>query len=289
VTPDLMPEVIVRELGFPESLRWRNGEVWFVDGPTIKAARPDGQLRIVTRVDTQILLGMDFFPDGSILVGAPVERCLYRLSDGDPPQLFADLSSHYEHHTNEFVITPDGAVIIGTVGFDMVSGEDPQASRLLRIDPDGTVRQVGSDVIFSNAMVLTDEGRTLYLSETMRPAITLYHVQPDGSLDDGRPFADLAGRDASRPDGICLDPAGGIWYADVLTGSVVRVADGGEELARVKLEQNHGVACVFGGQAGTTLFVSATEAMPTPDFNFDNVAQILAIHDAPGAIGTHRQ
>lgn len=281
--------MVARDLGFPESLRWRNGEVWFVDGPTVKAVRPEGQVRVIAELDTQILLGMDFFPDGSILVGAPVERRLYRVFEDGPQELFADLSSHYAHHTNEFVITPDGAVIIGTVGFDMVSGEDPKVSQLLRIEPDGAIRRVGSDVIFSNAMVLTDRGQTLYLSETMRPGITLYKVQPDGSLDQGRPFVDLAGRDASRPDGICLDPAGGLWYADVLTGSVVRLADGGHELARVELDQNHGVACVFGGGAGTTLFVSATEAMPTPDFTFDNVASILAIVDASGATGMHRQ
>jgi sugar lactone lactonase YvrE len=285
----LKPSIIARGLGFPESPRWRNGELWFVDGPTIKVWRPDGSLRVHAQLDTKILLGLDFFDDGSALVGAPVERHLCRVSKDGAVELYADLSQHFAHHTNEFVITPDEAVIVGTIGFDMTAGDTPQASRLLRIEPDRSIRQVGSEVFFSNAMVLADEGRTLYLSETMRPGITVYQVAADGSLDDGRAFADLTGRDASRPDGICLDPQGGVWYADVLVGAVVRVEDGGKELARISVPNTHAVACVFGGDRGDTLFVTATDAMPTPDLSFANVAVVLEIAGAAGAVGAHGQ
>ena len=64
-------------------------------------------------------------------------------------------------------------------------------------------------------------------------------------------WADL-GDDA--PDGICLDAEGAAWYASVPGEHCVRVAEGGEVLARIPLDRG-AFACMLGGTDRSTLFV----------------------------------
>ena len=49
------------------------------------------------------------------------------------------------------------------------------------------------------------------VADSYRRAARGLHIGPDGRLGDRHVWADL-GED---PDGICLDAAGAVWYADV--------------------------------------------------------------------------
>jgi sugar lactone lactonase YvrE len=73
-------------------------------------------------------------------------------------------------------------------------------------------------------------------------------------LADRRVWADLG--EGEAPDGICTDADGAIWYAWVPARHCVRVAEGGQVLAR--LEADRGCfACMLGGDDGRTLYVVA--------------------------------
>ena len=61
-----------------------------------------------------------------------------------------------------------------------------------------------------------------------------------------------------HPDGICLDPEGAVWYADVGTGLVRRVREGGQVLSTIQLDRG-ALACVLGGADRRTLFVVTNE------------------------------
>lgn len=52
-----------------------------------------------------------------------------------------------------------------------------------------------------------------------------FAIGPDGSLDEGRVWAELGDR---APDGCTLDAEGAIWFANANHREVVRVREGGE-------------------------------------------------------------
>ena len=141
----------------------------------------------------------------------------------------------------------------------IVDKEQPiQLSNLALVAPDGSVSVAASDIDFPNGCVVTPDGETLIVAETLGQRITAFRIGADGTLTDRHIFADLPRRE---PDGICLDADGAIWFADPLTSECVRVGQGGQVLDVVTTDQSC-FACMLGGEDGRTLFMM-TAAAPT--------------------------
>ena len=99
--------------------------------------------------------------------------------------------------------------------------------------------------------VLTPDGRTLIVAETLAMCLTAFDVATDGSLSNRRVWADLSSQWVP-PDGICLDADGAVWVANALAAECVRVIEGGEITDRQSFSQKC-FACALGGPDGRTL------------------------------------
>ena len=183
--------------------------------------------------------------------------------------------------------TARGNVYINGADFDFAGGEAPTPGYIKLLTPDGQMRQVAGDIAFPNGMVITPDNRTLIISESFARQLTAFDIAPDGGLSGRRVFAGNLG-----PDGICLDAEGAVW---VSTGqsSIVRVAEGGEVLQRVELDENRApFALMLGGPDRRTLFILTAEWRPADDVsaNLDRLTngprtgQVLALPvEVPGA------
>ena len=100
----------------------------------------------------------------------------------------------------------------------------PPKAKLARVDPDGTVSVAAEDLKFPNGTVITPDGRTMILAETLGLRLTAFDIDSDGSLHNRRVWADLGAR---PPDGICLDADTNVWVADPLEPVCFLVAEGG--------------------------------------------------------------
>jgi sugar lactone lactonase YvrE len=256
-------------LNFPECPRWRDGEIWFVDTPYIKVATVGGHVRNHAMLpDARLVLGLTFAADGAALAGDAPGRRVYRASDSGRVELVADLSRHFEHSTNELIAMPEGSLYVGSMGFDILGGGQPQASRLARVSAAGQIEPAGPEVLFPNGMALSGDNHTLYLAESFASKITTFEVRSDGWLGAASTFADVSGRDVHHPDGLSPDPGGGVWYADPFAGVVVLVAPGGAEIDRRSMPLRHPTSCTVGGSRDELLIVTATPAMAGPDLKF---------------------
>ncbi len=251
--------VLASGIYFGEGPRWHNGRLWFSDfhAHAVKSVGEAGDVRTEVELDDQPS-GLGWLPDGRLLLVAMRERAVRRLDPGGLV-LHADLSHLTAHLCNDMVVARDGTAWVGNFGFDLDAelrtrgGEvltDHPVTNLVRVDPDGAVHLAARDMHFPNGTVITPDGGTLIVAETLAGCLTAFTLQADKSLTARRVWAALPG---IAPDGICLDANGEVWVANALGAEVVRVKEGGAIVERVTTSQPC-YACMLGGSDGKTLF-----------------------------------
>lgn len=277
-------------LHFGEGPRWHDGRLWFSDfyDHAVKSVDASGLVRTELELDDQPS-GLGWLPDGRLLVVAMHRRQLLRL-DRDGIKLHADLSTVAAYHTNDMVVDAQGRAYVGNFGFaldealaergvDGVLASHPTA-KLARVDPDGTVHVAAQDLHFPNGCVITPDGRTLIVAETLGLRLTAFDVSPDGTLSNRRVWATVGMR---APDGICLDANGHVWIANAIAPECVLVAPGGGIVATVATDQPC-FACMLGGDDRRTLFMMTAPSSVAAVVSKQREGRIVTARvDAPGA------
>jgi len=257
---------IAREgLWFGECPRWHDGRLWYSDfyDHAVHALAPDGTDERVLEVAGQPS-GIGWLPDGRLLVVSMIDRRVLRREHDGAVVTHAELGDIAGFHCNDMVVDAAGRAYVGNFGFDFEAVErehgaeglfgdpGPTPATLARVDPDGSVTAAADDLLFPNGAVLTPDGATLIIAETMGMRLTAFDVGPGGALSGRRVWADLRER-LIAPDGICLDAEGAVWVANAIAPTLSRVGEGGELLDEVTFSQLC-YACMLGGPDGRDLY-----------------------------------
>lgn len=279
-------------LAFGESPRWRDGRLWFSDfyRRGVFTLSPDGSdERMEFEVPGQPS-GLGWLPDGDQLCVSMTDHLVLRVGRSGT-SVHADISAYCGFWANDLTTGATGVAYVGNFGFDLddviarvgVDGllaSPPPTTNLVVLGPDGSVRQVVADMSFPNGAVITPDGSTLVVAETMASRLTAFTVAPDGTLHDRRVWAQL---DFAAPDGICLDADGQVWFANAISNTCQRVQEGGTITATVSTTQT-AFACALGGEDLSTLYVMT--APTSSRFHVAN-ARLGAVEsvrvDVPGA------
>lgn len=275
-----MSDVLVDGLTFPEAPRWRDGKLWFSDFYSHRVLTVDLAGRVETIVEVpQRPSGLGWRPDGTLLVVSMLDRRLLRVEAGKT-QVVADLSALATGPCNDMVVDATGRAYVGNFGFDRHRGEAERPTCIARVDPDGRVTRAADDLHFPNGTVLTPDGRTLIVAETLGHRLTAFDVAADGTLSGRRRFASL---DDCFPDGICLDAEGAVWVADARRNRVIRVRADGAIDRTLATGQQGAYACMLGGPDRRTLFVlTNTGSGPAMAEKTDGRIETYRV-DVPGA------
>lgn len=259
-------EVLLDGLAFPEGPRWHDDRLYFSDmhAGVIRTVEPSGTSETLVAVPGEPS-GLGWLPEnrgGDLLVVSMQHLSVMRLRD-DALEVHADLGALARTRCNDMVVDADGRAYVGSFGFDLYSGEEPAATALALVQPDGTVSEAAGDLLFPNGTVITPDGNTLIVAETFAARLTAFDVAADGTLSNRRAWAQL---DGHLPDGICLDADDAVWVAAPTSGAVLRVREGGEITDTVKPSEGHApYACMLGGPDGRTLFLCTSTAMLPAD------------------------
>ena len=267
--------VLVDGYTYFEGPRWHDDRLWLSDFYTGQVIRVglDGQVEKVADVPQQPS-GLGWLPDGRLLIVSMRDRKLLRREASGELVEHADLSGIATGHVNDMVVDAQGRAYVGNFGFDLMSGGTPATAALARVDPDGSVHRAAEGLYFPNGSMITPDGRTLIVCETMGNRISAFDIAADGSLGPRRdwarfgdppPLVDIGatmGALATMPDGATLDAEGAVWFSDSAHKRVVRVAPGGEVLDTIPTGDMGTFACALGGPDGRTLFICVA-----PDFH----------------------
>ena len=283
--------VLAEGIYFGEGPRWRDGRLWFSDFyvHAVKSVSLAGDLRIEFEIDDRPS-GLGWAPDGSMLIVSMTKRQVLRRSPSGQITIHAELGHIASFHCNDMVVDAAGRAYVGNFGFDLdaemsargveaVIADHPTA-KLALIAPDGTVSVAAPDMHFPNGSVITPDGKTLILGETLGSVLTAFDIGADGALSGRRVWASTAPR---VPDGITLDAQGAIWIANPIAPECVRIAQGGEVLEVIDTGQPC-YACMLGGDDGRTLFMlTAQTSLAHEAAAAANGKLLIATVDSPHA------
>jgi sugar lactone lactonase YvrE len=254
--------VLAEGIYFGEAPRWHDDRLWFSDfyAHAVKSVSLAGDVRTEFEIDDQPS-GLGWMPDGSMLIVSMTRRQVLRRSRDGKIGLHADLGSVAGFHCNDMVVDASGRAYVGNFGFDLdkelvargaesVIADHPTA-KLACVAPDGSVRVAAEGMRFPNGSVITPDGKTLILGETLGLCLTAFDIAADGSLSNRRVWASVAPR---VPDGIALDADGAVWVANALAPECALFAEGGNVIEKIDTGLNC-YACMLGGEDGKTLFM----------------------------------
>ena len=253
---------VIREgLSFGESPRWHEGRLWYADfyRHAIFSTDEFGTSEHLEHEVPGQPSGFDWTPEGELWCVSMTDHRVLRPAHGDT---VADLSEYCGFWSNEMILSASGRAYVGDFGFDLdlvlrdegVEGlmcRPIPTTNLVVLDTYGSVIQVVGDMTFPNGTVITENGETLIVGETLASRLSAFDVAPDGTLSNRRVWAQL---DFVATDGMCLDAEGQIWLANALAPECLRVSAGGNITARVTTSQR-AYACMLGGADRSTLYV----------------------------------
>ena len=257
-------QTLVAGRAFLEGPRWRDGALYVSDMHAHEVLRvtTDGAVDVLARLDGTAPSGLGWLPDGAMLVVSMDDRRLLRLDTDGTVTEHADLSGLAPHEINDMVVDDTGHAFVSQFGYDFHGGEKPRSAPLLRVDPDGSAREVTDGLRMPNGMVITADGGTLVVAESAGRCLTAFDLADDGTLTNQRTWAELP--EGDYPDGICIDADDAIWIAGPASDRFVRVREGGEVTDIVETPGRHAIACALGGDDGRTLLccTSPTQGQP---------------------------
>jgi sugar lactone lactonase YvrE len=273
-------KTLLEGLVFPEGPRWHEGKLWFSDmhAHQVRSVDLDGGAKDVVEVPTWPS-GLGWLPDGALLIVSMTDRRLLRYASGQL-QLHADISELASFYCNDMVVDGRGRAYVGNFGFDLFAGGAQKPAELVLVNPDGSARVAATGLDFPNGSVVTADGKTLIVGESLGHRLTAFHIEDDGSLVNQSIWAELGD---AVPDGIALDAENGIWVASPLSRELLYVQQGGKISARIKCDSMP-IACALGGPARDILFVLLADSINPDECRAKKSARIDIMEVAvPGA------
>ena len=153
---------------------------------------------------------------------------------------------------NDLTTDAAGRIYVGSLGSPVFEAGEQRPGNLHVIDLDGSARIVAEDVLLTNGLGFSPDGKTLYHSDSRRQTVYCYDVVGNGDLRPKRTFATL---DDGAPDGLAISTDGAVWVAVAGGGCVAVFEPDGSVRQRIGVPMPMCTSVCFGGDDLTDLYI----------------------------------
>ena len=196
------------------------------------------------------------------------EHANRRVSRTEKDGTVATLADRWEgkrfNSPNDLAVKSDGSIYFTDPDYGTPKSEarETEFCGVYRLMPDGKVTLLVKDFVKPNGIAFSPDEKRLYIndSDVSQQHMRVFDVQPDGSLANGRIFADMKKPRGGVPDGMKVDSQGNV-YSSGSSGVWIFAPDG-KQLGIIEMPQMPANLC-FGGADGKTLFITAQTSVYT--------------------------
>ena len=205
--------------------------------------------------------GITVDPQGRVVYAAEADRAVVRLEkDGTRTILAERYDGKRLNSPNDLVIRSDGALYFTDpsggnrfADWDLKKELPYQGVYLLK---DGKLQLAVPDLERPNGIVLSPDEKYLYVNDSVKRTIVRYEVQRDGSVANGKVFADMSGGTGTgNPDGMKFDTRGNLY--SVGPGGIWVFSPEGKHLGMI-VPPEFAPGFTFGDADGKSLYLAAS-------------------------------
>ncbi len=278
VPPGAVIEKVAGGFQFTEGPLWRpDGHLWFSDvmGNVVRSLTPGGAVKVlienaggVSHAPPGSFIGPNAMvadKDGSVLLCQHTNRRIVRLDQNLRQTVFVDRFEGKRFNSpNDLVFHSDGALYFTDPPYGLLKQDDDPAKELkfngVFRYASGKLSAVITDLSRPNGIAFSPDGNILYISNSdeHRKVWMRYDVNADGSVSNGRVFADVTPEtEPGLPDGMKVDSAGDL-FGSGPGGTWVFTPDG-KHVGTIKPGETP-ANCAWADD-GKTLYITATTSV----------------------------
>lgn len=262
VPPDAVIERVACGFRFTEGPVWRGDHLLFSDIPSDRIVRwelrPEGPVVTTFRTPSGNSNGLTLDRQGRLIA---CEHRTRRVTRTEPDGTITVLASHYQgkrlNSPNDVVVRSDGLIFFTDPPYGLPNqreGKELPFQGVYCLRPDGTLVLLVDDFERPNGLAFSPDERVLYIDDSFRRHIRAFDVQPDGTLTNGRLFADMTSPDTGSPDGMKVDREGHLYCTG--PGGIWVYTPEGHLLGRI-LPPEQPANLAWGDSDWRTLYITA--------------------------------
>jgi gluconolactonase len=253
---------------FTEGPVWRGDDLLFSDIPNSRTVRyralREGPEITTFRAPSGNANGLTLDLQDDVLACEHSGRRVSRIRRDGAVETVADrYQGKRLNSPNDVVVRTDGAIFFTDPPYGLprqTEGKELAFNGVYRVDPGGAVTLLVDDFERPNGLAFSPDERVLYIDDSARAHIRAFDVAPDGSLSNGRIWAEMKGGPGERgvPDGMKVDVEGNVYCTGA--GGVWIFAANGRYLGRIHMPEVT-ANLAWGGEDDRTLYLTATTSV----------------------------
>ena len=257
------PTKVASGFVFTEGPLWHSdGTLTFVDIRRSQIIRlgTDGKT-VIIRESSGESNGMTFDKQGRVVICEMVNRRLTRMENNTYTVVADKVNGKRLNRPNDVIGKSDGSLYFTNPGRERLEPADVDldTNNVLRVKPDGSVDVIIPQFDYPNGLAFSPDEKMLYVANT-RPDkfIMAYDVNADGTVSNGRHFADMSSEEAGVPDGMKVDVEGRVYCTG--PGGCWVFEPSGELIGIIKLPE-YPANCGWGGPDNKTMYFTANTSV----------------------------
>ncbi len=164
---------------------------------------------------------------------------------------------------NDVVVKSDGSIYFTdppyglTAEFGNLGEQELPFQGVYRLSTDGKLTLLIDDFDKPNGLAFSPDESLLYIDDTDRAHVRVFNVNADGTISNGRVFAELKGEEPGAVDGMKIDSEGNVYVTG--PGGIHIFDPSGEKLGRIDVPEV--AANLAWGDDWKTLYITASTSL----------------------------
>lgn len=252
-----------------EGFKFTEGPLWHPDGlllfsdipgNTIYQWKP-GKKPSVFRRPSGNANGNTFDNKGRLISGEHGNRRVSRIGqNGEAVTIASKYKGKRLNSPNDLVVKSDGSIYFTDPPYGIKSEEEELGFYgVYRLTADGKLTLLVKDFVRPNGIAFSPDESKLYVNDSDKGHIRVFDVKPDGTLSNGRIFAEQKDKTKEGvPDGMKVDTKGNVYSTG--PGGVWVFSPSGELLGVIEVPEPP-ANLAWGGQDYKTLYMTARKSV----------------------------